>query len=633
MAKDNKGNKYYSLVVPNPDPENPAEDQLREDRYDNSYDQVFGPMGLSDDREARLKQIAEGTEAIKLFNISRDHEIEKKKRDFDEALKARSSKRYERVEEDDQNSTTHDSYVSSNPLNPHSSVIQSTIPMDGPLSFSLGLLQSPIEMGSQNSDEDELLATKRLSKEDLEKRDRENLFNDGDTVSHDFDRELLHKRLQDQGPLTKKSTTSIELLPVVPGVDNSSSVPLGDIGNIGDASVVLVSSSDSIGRSQQVGSKSERPSVFPFGFFRMSNLFSSGKGDKYQQVQDYPAKVQLANPLNPSRSVINSDQNPGNKINPLERLELNQSYKGFPEKPLPSSIPRLITKKSLPDPADSYVTDKFSSIFNRLGAVLGIGKNKSRINPVEVKSEDVKTTGEVEGSIVSSESLPKELGVNPDPFKLEIKNLSEKNKIAEINRILDVPTKSIGVVTVKKAIEEVEGKQEASHAGSIKDTKYRNAALDILRKTFQELNSSVVKEDERITGSDVAIFVFMMQDFVDKKIKGNPNEVGENVGFKAWRDEIKTILDDNPNVQSKIRKIPGVGEAYELNSEKLISKFANISKTIQEQAGKYYDTVQGRKYVDANLGARSFRIVQLLPDPFEVDLASLVDKAGSVKSR
>lgn len=166
----------------------------------------------------------------------------------------------------------------------------------------------------------------------------------------------------------------------------------------------------------------------------------------------------------------------------------------------------------------------------------------------------------------------------------------------------DTSTKCIAKAVRKdKEIDIVGIKEGESFSGKIEEKKVREMAEIIIKNTFDTLKSSAVREN------DINLFVNIMQKLAKDNIINN-DTAGSNVGFKAWRDTGK-ILEElenrNPKIEGK-------------NADEMMQKFKAISTEMQKQAKDYFDTTPGRKYKKDTSGARSYRIVQLLPDGYDL---------------
>jgi hypothetical protein len=133
-----------------------------------------------------------------------------------------------------------------------------------------------------------------------------------------------------------------------------------------------------------------------------------------------------------------------------------------------------------------------------------------------------------------------------------------------------------------------------------------NAAKEILNGAAKKL------EDHKsgITAEDINLFVKIMQDIATRP--ENDAKVGKEAGFQAWKDDFREALKKDMSA--------GFGAVDDASITKSMNKFQTISAEIQKKAKDYFGSALGRKYSDdTKFGARSFRVVQLLPRDYKVD--------------
>jgi hypothetical protein len=147
----------------------------------------------------------------------------------------------------------------------------------------------------------------------------------------------------------------------------------------------------------------------------------------------------------------------------------------------------------------------------------------------------------------------------------------------------------------KKNVTIAQIKQNESFAGIELEKRAQEAAIDIIGNASKALR-------EKVSVGNINLFIKTMKDLAQQKINSD-DDSGKKVGFTAWKNEIKK---DHLTGNSEEKK-------------EQMKQFKLISTEIQKQAYEYFDTAEGKKYVsdnDKNVGARSYRVVQLLPDNF-----------------
>ncbi len=173
------------------------------------------------------------------------------------------------------------------------------------------------------------------------------------------------------------------------------------------------------------------------------------------------------------------------------------------------------------------------------------------------------------------------------------------------NRVIKTvdSNKKFDVVTTKK-----------SYTGEVKEKRFSEEAQNIIDESFKTLD---------VSKKDMADFVTIMQEVMNKKIQeyGGSNIgsedsfAGRNAGFSAWRSEFEEKLSGS-----------------EIEKSRQMRKFSKISSKIQRTASGTFDTASNRAYyeIDAEgnkvrsskLGARSWRVIALLPDSYNFQESS-----------
>ena len=123
---------------------------------------------------------------------------------------------------------------------------------------------------------------------------------------------------------------------------------------------------------------------------------------------------------------------------------------------------------------------------------------------------------------------------------------------------------------------------------------------------------------------------------IDNSAEPDNSEI--NAGYSQWRSQIADILKvKNEFALATLGCLVGynkfngksiVDDTAELGGdqiqqvdaiESMINKFDHISAKMQKTAAVSFDTIEGKKYADKTDGARSFRVIQMLPVSYEFD--------------
>jgi hypothetical protein len=169
-----------------------------------------------------------------------------------------------------------------------------------------------------------------------------------------------------------------------------------------------------------------------------------------------------------------------------------------------------------------------------------------------------------------------------------------------------------------------------------------NAPNDLLGVGGFDINKAPAKNafNQQITVStaEVNLFISVMRkliiDNIDAETEKDKSKM--NAGYSQWRNQIANILkkEDKFEVLNEydfgrpFQKfdnkyivgdgvIPDPKQIRQVDAiESMINKFDYISAKMQKTAATLFDTIEGKKYADPSNGARSFRIIQMLPKDY-----------------
>ena len=155
-------------------------------------------------------------------------------------------------------------------------------------------------------------------------------------------------------------------------------------------------------------------------------------------------------------------------------------------------------------------------------------------------------------------------------------------------------------------------KRDDSFSDKVGKSKVVAIAEKIVKDTFDELIKNKGTTDGGVLKGRIELFIKIMQELTENNVK-DKDVAGEGAGFTYWKQGGASSL-----IGGKIKEhCPEIE-----NVEDVIKLFSEISTQMQKKSSQDLDTISGRKYIQkagkGEIGARSFRIVNALPENYKI---------------
>lgn len=189
-------------------------------------------------------------------------------------------------------------------------------------------------------------------------------------------------------------------------------------------------------------------------------------------------------------------------------------------------------------------------------------------------------------------------GPTPDP---SIVNISGVYKISKTG-----PAKIHVANYIERKDRSIESVDRAS--GNLTQEIIQKKATEVITNSLAKINRNSIQ----VTNFEAELFVAIIQDLATEHLKSN-DDFGAKVGFGQWNSDGK--------IETKL--VQRLKECRDGDKESMIKKFKLLSTAIQKESFEYFATREDLQYKDRkDLGARSYRVCQLLPENFKLTPSS-----------